>query len=51
MSYHEHIIRDENDLNRIQKYIDNNPLKWEFDIENPNDKSVEEKKIFWKTFL
>ena len=27
-NYYEHIIRDENDLNRIREYIVNNPLKW-----------------------
>ena len=26
--YHEHIIRDDADLNRIRDYIANNPLKW-----------------------
>jgi len=27
-NYYEHIIRDENDLNRIRQYITDNPLKW-----------------------
>ncbi|APF18645.1 transposase [Caldithrix abyssi] len=27
-NYWEHIIRDENELNRIRQYIKNNPLKW-----------------------
>ncbi|RMF59806.1 MAG: hypothetical protein D6743_15820 [Calditrichaeota bacterium] len=27
-NYYEHIIRNENDLNRIRKYIMENPLKW-----------------------
>ena len=27
-NYYEHVIRDENDLNRVQKYIINNPLRW-----------------------
>ncbi len=26
--YHDHIIRDEGDLNRIQEYILNNPARW-----------------------
>ncbi|MFH1097473.1 MAG: transposase [Candidatus Desantisbacteria bacterium] len=34
-NYYEHIIRDENELNRIREYIINNPLHWEFDQENP----------------
>jgi hypothetical protein len=35
-NYYEHIIRNENELNRIREYIVNNPMKWEFDQENPN---------------
>ncbi len=34
-NYYEHIIRDENNMNRIREYIMNNPLKWESDRENP----------------
>lgn len=30
-NYYEHIIRNENDYNRISKYIINNPQKWEND--------------------
>ena len=29
--YYDHIIRDENDLNRIRKYIIENPSKWKMD--------------------
>ena len=38
-NYWEHIIRDEHDLNHIREYIFNNPLQWEMDNENPNEKS------------
>lgn len=31
VSYHDHIIRNEADYQRIWTYIDNNPLKWEED--------------------
>jgi len=34
-NYYEHIIRDDNDLNRIREYIMNNPLKWCEDENNP----------------
>ncbi|MCK5119821.1 MAG: transposase [Candidatus Latescibacteria bacterium] len=34
-NYYEHIIRDENELNRIREYIVNNPMNWESDCENP----------------
>lgn len=30
-NYYEHIVRDEGDLNRIQEYIQNNPINWETD--------------------
>jgi len=29
--FHDHIVRNEDELNRIQKYIIENPLKWELD--------------------
>ncbi len=35
-NYHEHIIRDMDELSRIRKYIRNNPMKWEMDDENAN---------------
>lgn len=34
-NYYEHIIRNEHELNQIRGYIVNNPLKWEFDTNNP----------------
>ncbi len=30
-NYYEHIIRDEDDLNRIREYIISNPMNWEKD--------------------
>ncbi len=30
-SYHDHIIRDDNDYEKIWQYIENNPQKWELD--------------------
>jgi hypothetical protein len=38
-NYYEHIIRNENELNRIREYIANNPIKWEFDKENQKIRS------------
>ena len=29
--FHDHIVRDEPELNRIRRYIHNNPLKWALD--------------------
>jgi hypothetical protein len=34
-NYYEHIIRDNEELNRIREYITHNPLRWELDRENP----------------
>jgi hypothetical protein len=34
-NYHEHIIRNEKELNRIREYICNNPVRWPYDVENP----------------
>jgi len=34
-NYYEHIIRDEESLNRIRQYITDNPLQWSNDVENP----------------
>ena len=34
--YYDHIIRDDRSLDKIRLYIINNPLKWEFDHENPD---------------
>ena len=34
-NYYVHIIRDESALNRIRRYVDDNPARWEFDDENP----------------
>jgi putative transposase len=30
-NYHEHIIRNEIELNNIRQYIENNPIKWQSD--------------------
>ncbi len=47
-NYYEHIIRNEDDLNKIREYIRNNPLRWDFDRENPERiaKNVLEDEIF-----
>jgi REP element-mobilizing transposase RayT len=35
-NYYEHIIRDEESLNRVREYIANNPARWVEDPENPD---------------
>ena len=34
-NYYEHIVRNEESLNRIREYIMNNSFKWDDDLENP----------------
>ena len=34
-NYYEHIIRDVRELERIRRYIDENPQRWNIDDENP----------------
>ena len=35
--FYEHIIRNDKELNNIRDYIINNPIKWSFDIEYPDN--------------
>jgi len=41
-NYYEHIIRNEESLNRVREYIGTNPLRWELDRENPQQKGEDE---------
>ena len=41
-NYYEHIIRNEESLNRIREYILTNPMRWELDRENPHRVGVDE---------
>ncbi len=34
-NYYEHVIRNDESLRRIREYIQNNPLRWHLDRENP----------------
>ena len=36
-NYYEHIIRNEDNLYRIRRYILDNPAKWDEDSENPSN--------------
>jgi len=35
-NYYEHIVRHEDELNRVRRYILENPIRWQYDRENPN---------------
>jgi putative transposase len=39
-NYYEHVIRNEDELNRIRDYIDDNPIMWSVDTENPAHASI-----------
>lgn len=48
-SFYDHVIRNEIELSRIREYIQNNPLKWDLDRENPSSKSFDiEHDRYWK---
>ena len=49
-SYYEHIIRDEESLNRIREYIGTNPLRWQLDWENPERQGEDEFDRWLATF-
>lgn len=44
-NYYEHIIRNKDALNRIRKYITDNPARWLFDYENPEATILKREKI------
>ncbi len=52
-NYYEHVIRKEDELPKIREYIQNNPLKWHLDRENPEriNKDALEDEIFRHTSL
>jgi len=39
-NYYEHIIRNEKSLHDIRRYIQENPLRWAYDRENPANTSI-----------
>lgn len=38
-NYHDHIIRDDKDLQRLRQYIQDNPMKWALDQLHPDNPS------------
>jgi REP element-mobilizing transposase RayT len=46
-NYYEHIIRGEESLNRLRRYIAENPLRWHLDRENPNRTGVDPEEEHW----
>ena len=37
-SFYDHVIRDDEDLNRIREYVRDNPARWTLDEENPENR-------------
>lgn len=35
-NYYEHVVRNDEELNRIRQYMEENPMKWDEDEYNPN---------------
>lgn len=38
-NFYDHVVRNDRDLERIRQYIQDNPLKWALDAENPENHS------------
>ena len=48
-SFYDHIVRSEKSLDLIREYIQNNPLKWDLDRENPLSKNFDlDHDRYWK---
>jgi len=47
-NYYEHVIRNERSLDRIRRYIVENPLRWHLDRENPNAVGADSE---WESWL
>ncbi len=50
-NYYEHVIRNEESLNRIRDYIATNPFRWELDRENPARQGEDEFDRWLATFI
>ena len=35
-NFYEHVIRNDDEMDRVREYIIGNPLQWEIDTENPD---------------
>ncbi|HUU12380.1 MAG TPA: transposase [Terriglobia bacterium] len=46
--YYEHVVRNDDELNRIREYIATNPLRWPYDPENPATVADEDEAYPWE---
>lgn len=42
-NYYDHIVRNDEELNRIREYISDNPRRWDMDRENPEGPNYQNK--------
>lgn len=49
-NYYEHVILDEDSLNKIREYIQTNPYRWELDRENPVSRGRDDFDIWIEKF-
>ena len=47
-NYYEHVIRNEMSLSRIRQYIHENPMRWDFDRDNPASTTPESERAWLK---
>ena len=45
-NFYEHVIRNEDELNLVREYIQNNPKQWEMDRENPDAVDPSDELVF-----
>jgi REP element-mobilizing transposase RayT len=45
--YYDHVVRDEDELNRIREYVSANPERWPFDPEEPSAIAVDDEPETW----
>ena len=46
-NYYEHIVRNDMEMGRIREYIIRNPVRWEFDRNNPQGRPDKQERYFW----
>jgi putative transposase len=49
-NYYEHVVRHEDDLDRIRRYIQDNPRRWAFDRDNPGGQPDRYETEFWVSY-
>jgi hypothetical protein len=45
--YYDHVVRSEDELDRIRSYIIANPERWQFESDNPRSVPDKDEQEFW----